>query len=97
MIEFPELPPTSLWLQAVTLVIPFVNVTDQVKFPVGALAFVAPVTVAVMRTEPPRTGEAGLAVKTTVGVAGATTVLEVEEVSTTGRYEVSPAKMKLAP
>ena len=61
------------------------------------MAFVAPVTVAVMTTEPPSTGEAGLAVNTTVGVAGETTVLVDEGVRTTGRYEVSPAKMKFAP
>jgi len=77
--------------------VPAVPVIVQTRFPIGATPPVAPVTVAVTVSLVPRTGDAGMLVRTTVGVAGETTVVVEEEVRTTGMYEVSPAKMKLAP
>lgn len=49
--------------------VPAVPVIVQVKFPVGAAPETAPVSVAVIVSLVPRTGEAGLLVKTKVGVA----------------------------
>jgi hypothetical protein len=77
--------------------VPAVPVIVHVKFPVGAAALRAPVTVAVTVSLVPRTGEAGMFVSTRIGAAGATTVVEEAGVEATFKYVVSPVKMKLAP
>ena len=64
---------------------PALPVIVQIKLPVGATPPVAPVTVAVMTSLPPKTALAGFAVTVTVGVAGATIVEVDETVPVTGR------------
>ena len=65
-------------------VIPAVPFTIQEIAPVGATALVAPVTVAVIVSDPPRRVVVGLATRLTVGVALATTVVVEEVVAATG-------------
>jgi hypothetical protein len=94
VVVFPTLLAPEFELQAP---VPAVPVIVQVRFPVGATALVAPVTVAVNVSDPPRIGASGTFVTTTVGVAFATTVVVDDAVKVTGRYVVSPAKIKFAP
>jgi hypothetical protein len=68
----------------------------QVTFPIGATALAFPVTVAVkvrvaFKVEPPAE------VTAIVGVAAATVVFVADAAADTGRYPLSPGKVKLAP